>query len=266
MSEDRTAALAALVADLADEVAALALVVDPLDTADLLRPTPADGWDVRDQLGHLAAFDDHGARAVTDPAGFRAEVAELQARGANPVADAVEAGRTMAPEAVRTWWYDASARMRRAASLLTADQRLPWYGPDMGARSFVTARLMETWAHGQDVRDALGLAPSATARLRHVIDIGVRARPYSYVVRGREVPEVPVRVEAVGPDGSPWAWGPDDAEDRLAGPALDLALLLTQRRHLADLSVEVVGPVATEWAGIAQAYAGPAGPGRAPRS
>ncbi len=265
MSQDRAAALAALVADLADEVAALARVVDPLDAAALLRPTPAEGWDVRDQLGHLAAFDDHGARAVTDPDGFRAEVAELQAAGANPVADAVEAGRTMDPEAVRTWWYDASARMRHAAGTLTADQRLPWYGPDMGARSFVTARLMETWAHGQDVRDALGLPPEVTDRLRHVVDIGVRARPYSYVVRGREVPSAPVRVEAVAPDGTGWEWGPADADDRLSGTALDLALLLTQRRHLTDLSVEVVGPVATEWAGIAQAYAGPAGAGRAPR-
>lgn len=266
MTEDREAALRALVADLADEVASLAAVVDPLDPAQLQLATPAEGWDVADQLGHLAAFDDHGARAVTDPDGFREEVAALQATGANPVQDAVEVGRQMEPTAVRTWWYDASARMRHAAGALTAAQRLPWYGPDMGALSFVTARLMETWAHGQDVRDALGLEPAVSVRLRHVVDLGVRARPYSYVVRGLEVPAVAVRVEAVAPDGSVWTWGPDDAEDRLAGSALDLALLLTQRRHRSDLSVEVAGPVATEWAGIAQAYAGPAGTGRAPQS
>ena len=266
MTDDREAALRALVADLADEVAALAAVVDPLDDDALRQPTPADGWNVADQLGHLAAFDDHGARAVTDPDGFREEVADLLAAGANPVQDAVEVGRAMEPSAVRTWWYDASARMRHAAGTLTSAQRLPWYGPDMGALSFVTARLMETWAHGQDVRDAFGLAPEVSDRLRHVVDLGVRARPYSYVVRGLEVPVVAVRVEAVAPDGSRWEWGPADAEDRLAGTALDLALLLTQRRHLTDLSVEVAGPVASEWAGIAQAYAGPAGPGRAPIS
>jgi uncharacterized protein (TIGR03084 family) len=266
MSGDRAAALAALVDDLADEVASLALVVDPLDDAALALPTPADGWTVADQLGHLAAFDDHGARAITDPDGFRSEVAELQAAGANPVEDAVVLGRTMAPSAVRTWWTDASARLRHAARTLTADQRLPWYGPDMGALSFVTARLMETWAHGQDVRDTLGLGPSVTDRLRHVVDLGVRARPYSYVVRGLEVPAAAVRVEALAPDGSTWAWGPEDAADRLSGTSLDLALLLTQRRHLTDLQVQVVGPVATEWSQIAQAYAGPAGPGRAPSS
>ena len=265
MTADREAALAALVADLAAEVASLAAVVDPLDDDALVLATPADGWNVADQLGHLAAFDDHGARAITDPDGFRAEVAELQAAGANPVEDAVAMGRTMAPSAVRIWWTDASARMRHAAGTLQAAQRLPWYGPDMGALSFVTARLMETWAHGQDVRDAFGLGPSVSDRLRHVVDLGVRARPYSYMVRGLEVPAAAVRVEALAPDGSTWTWGPDDADDRLAGTALDLALLLTQRRHLTDLSVEVAGPVAGEWAGIAQAYAGPAGPGRAPR-
>jgi len=264
MSEDREAALAALVADLAAEVASLAEVVDPLDDDTLRLLTPADGWTVVDQLGHLAAFDDHGARAITDPEGFRAEVAELQAAGANPVQEAVEVGRTMEPSAVRTWWTDASARMRHAAGTLSAAQRLPWYGPDMGALSFVTARLMETWAHGQDLRDTLGLEPSVSGRLRHVVDLGVRARPYSYVVRGLEVPAEPVRVEALAPDGTTWVWGPEDAEDRLAGTALDMALLLTQRRHLSDLSVDVTGHVAGEWAGIAQAYAGPAGPGRAP--
>lgn len=266
MTTDRDAALASLVADLTAEVAALAQVVDPLDDASLRLATPADGWNVADQLGHLAAFDDHGARAITDPDGFRAEVAELQAAGANPVQDAVELGRTMAPSAVLTWWTDASARMRHAASSLSAAQRLPWYGPDMGALSFVTARLMETWAHGQDVRDALGLEPEVSDRLRHVVDLGVRARPYSYAVRSLEVPAAPVRVEAHAPDGTVWTWGPEDADDRLAGTSLDLALLLTQRRHLTDLSVEVAGPVAGEWAGIAQAYAGPAGPGRAPIS
>ena len=266
MSDDRKAALAGLVADLTAEVASLATVVDPLDEDTLRLLTPADGWNVADQLGHLAAFDDHGARAITDPEGFRVEVAELQASGANPVQEAVEVGRTMEPSDVRTWWVDASARMRQAAGTLSAGQRLPWYGPDMGSLSFVTARLMETWAHGQDLRDALGLEPSVSSRLRHVIDLGVRARPYSYVVRGLEVPAAAVRVEALAPDGTTWAWGPEDAEDRLEGTALDLALVLTQRRHLTDVSVEVTGPVAGEWSGIAQAYAGPAGPGRAPMS
>jgi uncharacterized protein (TIGR03084 family) len=134
----------------------------------------------------------------------------------------------------------------------------------MGAMSFVTARLMETWAHGQDVRDAVGAMPSVSSRLRHVADIGVRARPFSYAVHGMDLPEAPVRVELVAPDGATWDWGPASAADVVAGPALDFCLLVTQRRHRDDLALVVQGPAAEEWVGIAQAFAGDPGPGRAP--
>ena len=103
-----------------------------------------------------------------------------------------------------------------------------------------------------------------TARLRHVAHIGIGARTYSYAVNGRTPPGTPIRVELAAPDGDTWAWGPQDAVDRVAGPALDFCLAVTQRRHLADTMLQVSGPVATEWMGFAQAYAGPAGPGRAP--
>ena len=134
----------------------------------------------------------------------------------------------------------------------------------MSARSFITARLMETWAHGQDVVDALGAERPPTDRLRHVAHIGVGARPFSYVANGREPNPAPVRVELVAPSGDEWTWGPDDAADRVSGPALDFCLLVTQRRHRDDVDLTVQGAAADEWIGIAQAFAGPPGPGRRP--
>ena len=184
----------ALRADLADQVAALAAVVDPLASQDLLTPTPAEGWDIADQLGHLAAFDEHGTTAMVDPDRFRADLAHALDTGTDPVAAATARGRDLGPGGCRDWWHTASATLARAAAGLEPRQRLPWYGPDMGAMSFLTARLMETWAHGQDVRDALGLEPEASRRLRHVADIGVRARPFSYAIRAMEVPSAPIRV------------------------------------------------------------------------
>jgi uncharacterized protein (TIGR03084 family) len=133
----------------------------------------------------------------------------------------------------------------------------------MSAMSFVTARLMEVWAHGQDVRDALGMAPSVSARLRHVAHIGVGARAFSYAVHGMDLPADPVHVVLSAPDSSTWSWGPDDAANSVAGPALDFCLLVTQRRHRDDVDLAVVGPLAEEWIGIAQAFAGEPGPGRA---
>jgi uncharacterized protein (TIGR03084 family) len=134
----------------------------------------------------------------------------------------------------------------------------------MGARSFITARLMETWAHGQDVVDALGAHREPTDRLRHVAHIGVGARPFSYVTNGRQPNEAPIRVELVAPSGAEWTWGPEDAADRVTGPALDFCLLVTQRRHRADVDVVADGPNADEWLDIAQSFAGPPGTGRRP--
>jgi uncharacterized protein (TIGR03084 family) len=255
---------AALVDDLAAEVAALDSVVAPLDEAALRRPTPAAGWDVADTLAHLAAFDDHAVRAVTDPDAFRVEVAALVEAGGDPIADATVEGRRRGLSGCRAWWRAASTAFGDVASTLDRSMRVPWYGPDMGAMSFVTARLMETWAHGQDIRDAVGLPPSVSGRLRHVADLGVRARPYAFAVRGMDLPSQPIRVEVSAPDGSTWAWGPYDAGDLVRGTALDLCLLVTQRRHPEDLTLEVVGPAAAAWVAVAQAFAGPAGPGREP--
>ena len=78
------------------------------------------------------------------------------------------------------------------------------------------------------------------------------------------MPTNPVRVELTAPDGGTWAWGPADAADRVSGNAVDFCLLVTQRRHRDDLALRVVGDTATEWIGIAQAFAGAPGPGREP--
>ena len=108
-------------------------------------------------------------------------------------------------------WRSDRARLVEYARTVDPKARVPWYGPAMGARSFITARLMETWAHGQDVADALGVTRQPTDRLRHVAHIGVGARRFSYVANGRPVDETPVRVELVAPSGELWVWGPDDA-------------------------------------------------------
>ena len=162
-------------------------------------------------------------------------------------------------------WFDgARGELLETFTKLDPRQRLPWFGPPMSAASSLTARLMETWAHTQDIADALGVTREPTGRLRHVAHIGIGARAYSYAVRGQPVPDTPVRVELTAPDGTVWTWGPDDATDRITGTALDFCLLVTQRRHRDDVALVVAGPAAAQWVAIAQAFAGPPGPGRPP--
>ena len=242
--------------DLAAEVASLASVVDGRSVEELSIDTPAVGWTVSDTLAHLASFDGHARTAIVDPDRFRADLERVLTSGPDPIRDATDRGRTIGAEATRTWWHEASLSLLDACRTIEPGQRLPWYGPDMGAMSFLSARLMENWAHGLDIRDALGIAVEPTDRLRHVVDLGVRTRGFSYVNRGLDPPTAAVRVELGGPGGVVWAWGDDDTSDHISGPALDFALVVTQRRNLADTTLTVEGAAAREWMSIAQAFAG----------
>ncbi|HEV2242634.1 MAG TPA: TIGR03084 family metal-binding protein [Streptosporangiaceae bacterium] len=260
--------LAGLLDDLVAETKVLTGMLAPLDDPVWERPTPAPGWAIRDQVSHLAYFDDAATLAATDPDRFRAETAALTAgldtAGAALSDQIAVQHRQLSAAELREWLGRARAEYVRVLGGLDARTRLPWYGPDMSAASSVTARLMETWAHGQDVADALGVRRPATARLRHVAHLGVATLGFSFIRNGRGVPAAPVRVELAGPDGETWSWGPSGAPDSVTGPALDFCLAVTQRRHLDDLRLRVTGPVAAEWMSIAQAFAGPPGPGRRP--
>jgi uncharacterized protein (TIGR03084 family) len=278
--------LSELLADLDDEYRDVRGLVSALGSDDPRwdRPTPAVGWAVRDQISHLAFFDDAGRRAVEEPEAFARQAEAALAGSGDPMATHLSRGRSMTGDELLEWWGGAHTGMVGALSGADPGLRLPWYGPPMGVLSFVSARLMETWAHGQDVADALGRDRLATDRLRHVAHLGVRARSFSYVVRGQELPPAGVVVSLVGPSGANWEWqaggatgvgssvdGVDRPEgnggswSRIRGSALDFCLVVTQRRNVADTGLVIDGPEAVEWMSIAQAFAGPPGPGRPPR-
>ena len=258
--------MAALAADLAAESAVTRALVAGLDEPGWRTPTPAAGWDIADQIGHLAYFDEAAVRSAVHPGEFRAELAVQADEGVD--ADTIAARyRDRTGAQMLAWFESARAGLLTTFANLDPRLRLPWFGPPMSAASSLTARLMETWAHTQDIADALGATREPTDRLRHVAHIGVGARAFSYAVRGQAPPQAPVRVELTPPSGTgpAWTWGPEDAADRVTGPALDFCLLVTQRRHRDDLALVIDGPAAAEWMAIAQAFAGAAGTGRSPR-
>jgi uncharacterized protein (TIGR03084 family) len=254
---------AALLTDLAAETAALRDLIDPLPEAAWRYATPAPGWTIGDQVGHLAYFDDVAVTAATDPRAFASLQASFTAAAENP--DTIAARyRALGPSELRDWFGRARARLLEAFADLDPPVRVPWFGPPMGVPSMITARLMETWAHGQDIADTVGARREPTGRLHHVAHLGVITRSYSYAAHGLPAPDEPVRVELTAPSGELWTWGPADASDRITGPAVDFCLLVTQRRHRTDTSVIAHGPAAEQWLSIAQAFAGPPGQGRIP--
>ncbi|ROR89262.1 TIGR03084 family metal-binding protein [Nocardioides aurantiacus] len=253
-----------VLADLAAEGAALEELVAPLDDAGWRTPTPAAGWDVATQVAHLAWTDEVAVAAATDKAAWDAVVTDAIGDPEGFVdAVALAGGRAAAEELLARWRAGRSA-LAAALRQVPAGEKLPWFGPPMSPTSMATARFMETWAHSLDVADALGVVPLPTDRIRHVAHLGVRTRGFAYAANGLEPATAEVRVELVAPSGETWAWGAEDAEQRVTGSAYDFCLRVTQRRHRADLDLHAVGPDADRWLDLAQAFAGPPGPGRPP--
>ncbi|GAA1910117.1 TIGR03084 family metal-binding protein [Streptomyces durmitorensis] len=248
--------------DLRRESEELDQLVEGLSEKRWALPTPADGWTVAHQIAHLAWTDRAALTAVTDGDAFGRLVEEALAAPESFVDDGADEGAALPPGELLSRWRAGRDALLEALKGAPRGTRFPWYGPPMSATSMATARLMETWAHGQDVADALGVVRVPTDRLRHVAHIGVRARDFSFGVRELPAPEAAFRVELRLPGGELWVSGPEGADQRVTGPALDFCLLVTQRAHRDDLAVRAEGADAERWLGIAQAFAGPPGPGR----
>ncbi|MGZ6791837.1 MAG: TIGR03084 family metal-binding protein [Mycobacteriales bacterium] len=248
--------LDALISDLTAEHADLRRVVG---LADLDAPVASEPWDVRDVVSHLLVGNAKATLAAVDADAFAAELTRIP----DPQAFLdgwLAAGQGLDREELTSRWDAGLTALTAALAALEPGAKVPWYGPPMSAMSSATARLMEYWAHGQDVVDGTGLTREPTARLRHVAHLGVRTRGFAYAARGREVPPGEVRVTLTAPDGSTWEWGSGD--DAVEGSALGFCLRVTQRRHRDDTDLVATGPLADEWLDLAQCFAGPPTAGR----
>ncbi|MET0899356.1 MAG: TIGR03084 family metal-binding protein [Mycobacterium sp.] len=251
-----------LIADLAAESDELDALVAELSDGQWHSATPAAGWTVAHQIAHLLWTDRASLVSVTDEPAFADLLAAAAANPSGFVDDGAEELAALAPAALLSQWRTTRADLHAALRTVAGGRKLVWFGPPMSAASMATARLMETWAHGLDVADALGVRRPATARLRSIAHLGVRTRDFAFTVHGLTPPPELFHVELRGPGGETWSWGPEDAAQTVTGAAEDFCMLVTQRRPRAELDVVAVGADAERWLGIAQAFAGPPGPGR----
>jgi uncharacterized protein (TIGR03084 family) len=254
-----------VLADLTAEGDVLETLVATLDDEGWSTPTPAEGWTVATQVAHLAWTDEVAVAAATDKAAWDALVLRALGDPEGFVDAEALAGAAVPPADLLARWRSARPALQQALRSLPEGQKMPWFGPPMSATSMGTARYMETWAHSLDVHEALGAPIEPTDRIRHVAHIGVRTRGFAFGLHGLEPPADDIRVELTSPSGDVWEWGPEGAAQSVRGPAHDFCLRVTQRRHRDDLDLVAIGPDADRWLDIAQAFAGPPGPGREPR-
>ena len=230
------------VAELADEHADLDAILSKLTDDEWLTPTPAEGWDIRDQVSHLADTNDICVDTIT---GGPRPLNETALSFETPEAftqSGVDTGRAMKPADVFDWWRTSAARNREALLAKDARDRVPW-GLGMSAKMMATARLMETWAHAGDIRGALGMQPSATPRLHSIAFLTLRAVPYALSFAKVEQPAGTLRASLTY-DGETWEIGPEDADNVITGDALEFCRLGIRRVARADTSLKAEGPLA----------------------
>jgi uncharacterized protein (TIGR03084 family) len=244
--------------DFGAECAALDALLDAMAPGDWQRPTQFKGWTPEDILVHLHFWNRAQDLALTDPERFASET--------EPLRRALESGRGRLHEAqevrergpvLRAAWAAYAAEMARRWAEVDPRRRLPWIGPEMSARSAMTARQMETWAHGQAIWDMLGRAREESDRLANIVHLGVATLGWCFEVQGLGTPPHLPRLELVAPSGTLWTHGAPDCPDRIEGSAVDFCRVVTQTRNVADTALRVTGPVATQWMTHAQCFAGP---------
>jgi uncharacterized protein (TIGR03084 family) len=222
--------------------------------ADWSKPTPAAGWTIAHQIAHLASADANVLIALRTPEAFGAVLKQAEAAGSQyadlDAAEGAAKPRSVLLEQWRAGRTEVAAELRA----VPLDHGFPWYGSQLTVALMVPLRLMETWAHGQDVFDALGVSRRPTDRLQHVASLGVIGRELSFYAAQLPTPAEPFRVELTGPDGHIWVWGPEDARQRVQGSALDFCLRVTQRRSRAQTDLTAVGEDAQKWLDVARVF------------
>lgn len=242
-----------ILADLVAEQQGLDQFLQSIDYRKWSTPTPAAGWDIRDQVSHLASTEelafgaiDQGAAGV---AGAMKEHGSIDAFNAAGVAR----GREIRPAQVIEWWRHARADVVDALSRMTGKERTPWLAGDMSAKSFATTRLMETWAHGLDIHAAVDSHPVDTTRLRHVAFLAWATLPFAFTAAGEEYPS-PVRIELRAPEYQKWIFGPDDSEQVIRGEAGEWCRVAVRRVDASETELEASGDLAERVLQLARAY------------
>jgi len=253
--------------DLLAEYRELAALCDTLTPAQWTAPSAFYGWTPWGEIAHLCYFDETALQSVREPERFASEAATLNTRiAAGEEFSAIQRetfGHLDGP-ALLALWRERHEALARELSMLDPKAKLPWYGPLMSARSFTSARLMETWAHGQDVWDVMRHRRPATVRLKHIVHLGFSTFGWTFANRGLPVPEIVPHVALQAPDGSIWQWGDAGSAHRVSGTAEDFCLLVTQRRHVDNTALQYTDGPVSDWLHMAQCFAGPPADGPKP--
>ncbi|MDE4139057.1 MULTISPECIES: TIGR03084 family metal-binding protein [Rhodobacterales] len=246
--------------DFRAESRALAAILEDLPEEAFHRPTQFKDWTIDHVLGHLHLFNVAAETSLKGEEAFAAFI--------GPIVQDMQSGKTilqcqfpwldgLSGRALFEAWKAGAETCADAFAVADPKARVKWVGPDMSALSSITARQMETWAHGQEVFDLLGLERVEQDRIRNIAHLGVATYGWTFLNRGEEVPDPAPFVQLTGPSSAVWEWNTPQEDNRVVGSAVEFAQVVTQVRNIKDTALEVTGATATRWMEIAQCFAGP---------
>ncbi|MCI5043648.1 MAG: TIGR03084 family metal-binding protein [Aquisalinus sp.] len=251
--------------DFKEECDALAAILQDATDADFHQVTQFKDWTIEDVIGHLHLWNIAAAETLKGRENwmvFFTFVMEQMGQGAGH------------PQLQRAWfekhagdikgkalfeaWRDFYPELSSAYANSDPAQRVAWAGPDMSTESKIIARQMETWAHGQEVFDILGIERHDTDRIRNIAHLGVTTYGWTFRNRSEEPPKPKPFVQLTAPSGEIWEWNDPQEDNKVIGTATEFCQIVTQTRNVKDTHIVTTGETAEKWMSIAQCFAGAA--------
>lgn len=247
--------------DFQAESDALYDLLKPLEDADFDRKTLFKDWSLNDVLQHLHFFNYAADLSLKDEAGILKLLADLKAayaEGETVVSYTDKQLNGVSGRELLELWHDYYTKMVDNFRDVDPKKRLKWAGPDMSVLSSITARLMETWSHGQAVYDLLGAERQDKDHIKNIVVMGNNTFGWTFINRGEEVPEDKPFLKLTAPSGAIWEFNDPSDSNYVEGLASEFCQIVTQTRNVKDTGIKAVGDVATKWMEVAQCFAGPA--------
>ncbi len=245
--------------DFKEESDALYAILKDLDDADFAAPTQFKGWTLNNVLEHLHMWNWAANESAVDEENFERFLGQVMEGIAKDSMRGFEGNWVdgLSGRALLDAWHDFYTDMAARFVEIDPKRRLKWAGPDMSARSSISARLMETWAHGQEVFDHLGIVRRDGDRIRAIAVLGTNTFGWTYATREETPPGPMPYVRLTAPSGDIWAFGEPSQSNYIEGAASEFCQVVTQVRNIADVDLQVIGEVAQDWMSKAQCFAGP---------
>lgn len=245
--------------DLLTEAKSIEALLRGMPDKAFTEPTGFKDWTTEMILRHLAMGNQGAVLSLTAPEKFEAMFKEMRAgreKGRLIEVENKYVGDVHGQGLVDAWMKTIDDMMDHFADA-DLSQRVPWGPRLMSARSSISARIMENWAHAQAIYDLMGVERENGDQIHHIAVLGANTYGWTFKNRGMEPPGPRPVLELTAPSGAAWTFPSEGSNEAIRGDAVEFCQVVTQTRNVADTNLEITGRNGRAWMDIAQCFAGP---------